>query len=238
MHRIHLIYFRLNFYKYHIYILTILLFSFAEKNFCQENKNLNNTLKGIDVSHHQGIILWDSVLTENISFAIVKATEGYTFKDTLFAKNWEELKRVGIKRGAYHFFRGNSDPKKQAQNFIETVKLDSGDIVPILDIEKLDRQSVPNLVKKAKIWLNEIENEYKVKPMIYAGQFFYNKYLAFYFKGYPLWIAEFTRGKPVLRDKQKYYIWQHSELGIIKGIKGRTDLNRFYGDIQALEKFF
>jgi len=25
-------------------------------------------------------------------------------------------------------------------------------------------------------------------------------------------------------------------LGIIKGIKGRTDLNRFYGDIQSLEK--
>lgn len=211
MHGIHPKYCRLNFYKYFIFLLTIFSFSFAEKNFCQENRNLNNSLKG-------------------------KATEGYTFKDTLFAKNWEELKRVGIKRGAYHFFRGNSDPKKQAQNFIETVKLDSGDIVPILDIEKLDRQSVPNLVKKAKIWLNEIENEYKVKPMIYAGQFFYNKYLAFYFKGYPLWIAEFTRGKPVLRDKQKYYIWQHSELGIIKGIKGRTDLNRFYGDIQSLEK--
>ena len=111
-----------------------------------------------------------------------------------------------------------------------------GSSITILDIEKLDRQSVPNLVKKAKIWLTEIENEYKVKPMIYAGQFFYNKYLAFSLKGYPLWIAEFTRGKPVLRDKQKYYIWQHSELGIIKGIKGRTDINRFYGDIQSLVK--
>ena len=146
------------------------------------------------------------------------------------------IKTSRYKKRCISFFRGNSDPKKQAQNFIETVKLDSGDIVPILDIEKLDRQSVPNLVKKAKIWLTEIENEYKVKPMIYAGQFFYNKYLAFSLKGYPLWIAEFTRGKPVLRDKQKYYIWQHSELGIIKGIKGRTDINRFYGDIQSLVK--
>lgn len=222
--------------KVNISYFFILFFIFCFNKKYAQNDLIKNTLKGIDVSHHQGIILWDSVLTENISFAIVKATEGYTFKDTLFAKNWEELKRVGIKRGAYHFFRGNSDPKKQAQNFIETVKLDSGDIVPILDIEKLDRQSVPNLVKKAKIWLTEIENEYKVKPMIYAGQFFYNKYLAFSFKGYPLWIAEFTRGKPVLRDKQKYYIWQHSELGIIKGIKGRTDTNRFYGDIQSLVK--
>jgi len=224
--------------KVNISYFFILFFIFCFNKKYAQNDLIKNTLKGIDVSHHQGIILWDSVLTENISFAIVKATEGYTFKDTLFAKNWEDLKRVGIKRGAYHFFRGNSDPKKQAQNFIETVKLDSGDIVPILDIEKLDRQSVPNLVKNAKIWLTEIENEYKVKPMIYAGQFFYNKYLAFYFKGYPLWIAEFTRGRPALRDNQKYHIWQHSELGIIKGIKGRTDLNRFYGDIQALEKIF
>ncbi len=69
----------------------------------------------------------------------------------------------------------------------------------------------------------EIDIEYKVKPVKYDGQFSYYKYLAFYFKAYPLWIAEFTRGKPVLRDKQKYYICQYSELGIIKGIKGRTD---------------
>lgn len=32
-----------------------------------------------------------------------------------------------------------SEPKKQAQNFTEKVKLDSGEIVPTLDIEKLDR---------------------------------------------------------------------------------------------------
>lgn len=193
-----------------------------------------NTLKGIDVSHHQGIIEWDSVISGNISFAFVKATEGYTFKDSLFSKNWEEMKRVGIKRGAYHFFRGNTNPKKQAINYIETVALDSGDVVPILDIEKLDGVSSAKLIKNAKIWLIEVEKAYKVKPMIYAGQYFYNKYLANSFKGYPLWIAEFTKGKPVLVDGRKYHIWQYSEKGIVKGIKGRTDLNKFYGDYEGL----
>ena len=193
-----------------------------------------DNLKGVDISHHQGIIEWDSVMTDNISFAFVKATEGYTFKDTLFNRNWEEMKRVGIKRGAYHFFRGNTDPKKQAMNYIETVSLDSGDVVPILDIEKIDGVSIPTLIKNAKIWLVEIEKVYKVKPMIYAGQYFYNKYLANSFKGYPLWIAEFTKGKPVLVDGRKYYIWQYSERGIVKGIKGRVDLNTFYDGYEVL----
>lgn len=193
-----------------------------------------STLKGIDVSHHQGIIEWDSIISGNISFAFVKATEGYTFKDSLFSRNWEEMKRVGIKRGAYHFFRGNTDPKKQAINYIETVALDSGDVVPILDIEKLDGVSSAKLIKNAKIWLIEVEKAYKVKPIIYAGQYFYNKYLANSFKGYPLWIAEFTKGKPVLVDGRKYHIWQYSEKGIVKGIKGRTDLNKFYGDYEGL----
>ena len=76
--------------KVNISYFFILFFIFCFNKKYAQNDLIKNTLKGIDVSHHQGIILWDSVLTENISFAIVKATEGYTFKDTLFAKNWEK----------------------------------------------------------------------------------------------------------------------------------------------------
>ena len=38
-------------------------------------------------------------------------------------------------RGAYHFYIPGTDALKQADFFIRTVKLDSGDLPPVLDVE-------------------------------------------------------------------------------------------------------
>jgi len=56
---------------------------------------------GIDVSHHQVEVDWDTVAMQQIDFAFIKATEGRDFKDNCFTQNWQELKRVNIKRGAW-----------------------------------------------------------------------------------------------------------------------------------------
>ena len=66
------------------------------------------TVHGIDVSHYQSKINWDTVATQKIDFAFVKATEGEEFSDNLFCSNWSDIKRVGIRRGAYHFFQTQS----------------------------------------------------------------------------------------------------------------------------------
>ena len=39
---------------------------------------------GIDISNHQGKITWTELRKENISFVIIKATEGGDYKDPLF----------------------------------------------------------------------------------------------------------------------------------------------------------
>ena len=51
--------------------------------------------------------------------------------------------RLDSLRGAYHFFRCNVDPKKQATKFIDYVKSmnDNGELPPVLDLELNDGQT-------------------------------------------------------------------------------------------------
>jgi lysozyme len=45
-------------------------------------------VRGIDVSHHQGQIDWDALAAHHVAFAYIKATEGETFNDPRFSRNW------------------------------------------------------------------------------------------------------------------------------------------------------
>jgi GH25 family lysozyme M1 (1,4-beta-N-acetylmuramidase) len=76
------------------------------------------TLAGIDVSHHQGEVNWHAVAEAGISFAFAKATEGATFVDPQFLRNWALIKDAGIVRGAYHFFRPSKPAESQVTNFL------------------------------------------------------------------------------------------------------------------------
>lgn len=45
-------------------------------------------VKGIDVSSYQGEIEWTQFEKQGIKFAFIKATEGSTFVDEYFERNW------------------------------------------------------------------------------------------------------------------------------------------------------
>lgn len=47
------------------------------------------------------------------------------------------------------------------------------------------------------------------------------------FNKYYIFIARYGTQKPVLKGNGTYNIWQYSEKGSTKGIKGTVDLNRF-----------
>ena len=96
---------------------------------------------GIDVSEYQGIINLESVSQINdghqINFVIVRSTAGRNKRDRFFTSNFREAKKHNFIRGAYHYYRPNENSNDQASNFIKNVKLASGDLPPILDIEKI-----------------------------------------------------------------------------------------------------
>ncbi|MDY0104644.1 MAG: glycoside hydrolase family 25 protein [Lentimicrobium sp.] len=195
---------------------------------------------GIDVSHHQGKINWSEVVAMDvdgikIEFAFFKATEGITRKDRHFDRNWKEAGKVGLIRGAYHFFHPTRDAEAQALAFIQSVELEAGDMPPILDIEVSNRKSKKEIVEGALLWCQRVEAHYGVKPVIYTSPGFYDKYLADDFEDYPLWIAHYDKKKPRM-DHRKWQFWQHSDGATINGIKGKVDMNVFNGSRSKLRQ--
>lgn len=191
-------------------------------------------IHGIDVSRYQQRISWEAVTAMQVNdiklgFAFIKATEGNGNVDPYFKRNWRKAKEAGITRGAYHFFIASKDGKKQAENFINKVTIESGDLPPVLDVEQTNGASAAVIRREVKEWLDALEAAYAVKPIIYTNVDFYNHYLKGFFDDYPLWVAHYLQpNKP--RIKRDWAFWQHSERGRVDGILSRVDFNVFNGD--------
>ena len=204
---------------------------------CQQDtiRRTDFLIQGIDVSRYQLQVDWTEVAKQGIHFAFVKATEGATHLDTLFHKNWHAIKASGLKRGAYHFFRPQTDARQQAAYFLGQVELEDGDLPPVLDIEVLDRIDPRALVADLHTWLSTVYDHFGVRPVLYTNLKFYNRYLAGHFDDYPLWIARYNEEEPVLACGRDWQFWQYGNRGKLVGIDGYVDFNVFYGDWLALD---
>ena len=192
---------------------------------------------GLDVSEYQGEIDWDLVqnFEENypLDFVFIRATAGKDRQDAQFENNWNQAKNNKMIRGAYHYYRPNENSLEQAQLFIETVQLQKGDLPPVLDIEKLPKeQSLKNLKIGLRRWLKAVEAHYKVKPIIYTGERYYDDFLKEEFSDYLFWIANYN----FYREKigADWLFWQFTEKASVSGIKGNVDINIFNGDVEQL----
>ena len=194
---------------------------------------------GIDISHYQGEVDWNLLEKTRqgrfpVEFIFMKATEGGDFADDKFVANFDSAKAHGFIRGAYHFYNPKTDPNKQADFFIRSVKLEPGDLPPVLDIEKKSKD-VKKLQGDLKIWLRKIENHYGVKPIIYASYKFKTSYLNdSIFDTYPYWIAHYYVDSVKYQGEWKF--WQHTDVGTLPGIDEQVDLNVFNGSSVNLRK--
>jgi lysozyme len=217
------------------------------KNTEPERRNLENykvdlaeySVFGIDISHYQDKINWDTLFSRhNIDFVFMRATAGIDNFDKHFQKNWESIKKAGVIRGAYHYYRPDENSEEQARFFIENVKLEEGDMPPILDIEKYSRiQSLKSLKNGLVNWLNIVEEYYQITPIIYTYNQFYLSALFDdpRFEKYPVWIALYnTNKRPDLLLKE-WTFWQFTDKGEISGINGDVDINVFNGNLKDMD---
>ena len=192
---------------------------------------------GFDVSEYQSEIDWEQTYhideSFELSFVFIRATAGKNKVDSRFKENWKASKERELIRGAYHYYRPNENSIEQAENFIKNVKLEKGDLPPVLDIEKLPKsQSIDSLKVGLRRWLKKVEKHYKVKPIIYSGESYYTDFLKEEFSDYPLWIANYNFWRNHLEDD--WLFWQFTEKAQIDGIEGMVDVNIFNGDKNKL----
>ena len=184
---------------------------------------------GIDVSNHQGSIDWDKVAKdENVQFVYIKATEGATYVSPTFEQNIQEARKAGMKVGCYHFLRATSYIHDQFRNFIEYCREDEQDLAPLIDIEVKGSWLDEEVADSVKLFADLLEEYYGVRPIIYTGTNFYNKYLSEEFNdGYELFIAKYSENEPELIDGTDYTIWQFTDCGEVNGIYTDVDQSRF-----------
>lgn len=192
------------------------------------------SIRGVDVSHYQGEIDWQELAAQDISFAYIKATEGTTYTDECFKKNWAAASETELAVGAYHFFSFSSPGKNQAEHFIEIVGSLSGKLIPAVDVEyygseQPDKEAV---IQELTDLLKTLEEMYDVKPVIYTTYTAYHDFIKGNFDEYPLWIRNvyFT---PNLGLLGKWSIWQYTDREILDGYSGEEryiDVDVFGGN--------
>ncbi len=201
---------------------------------------------GIDVSHWNGKIDWKKVRGDGIRYAFIKATEGDTYEDDTFPPNWKGAKSVAILRGAYHFFRPNIDPKKQADLFISYVKDtgDLGELPPALDLEVQDGQPNHVIISRTKTWLDRVESQLGKRPLIYSSPGFLQYQFSelgggppAWAKDYDLWLANYEPTPWLPPGWPRWKFWQHSKTGNVNGINELVDLDWFNGTLDELFEY-
>lgn len=198
-------------------------------------------IHGIDISHYQGTIDWDELKNAQIGgcplrFIIIKSTEGSSSLDENFNDNFYQAREYGFVRGAYHFWSNKSSAREQAYYFLKQVKLEDGDLPPVLDIEHVPANvKIDDFQRDVLTWMHIVEDRYHVKPILYTYYTFKEKYLsAPVFDDYPYWIAHYY--VPRVTYKGAWKFWQHTDAGRLPGIKGYVDFDIYNGSFYDLKK--
>ena len=206
---------------------------------------------GVDLSFWQGNIHWDQLLLpcdddgsvsgkipaprnqRPVQFTFIRVTKSDSLVDSLYQKNYNEAKRLGIPCGGYHFLTDTVSGKVQAELFLSHAKLESGDLPPVLDVE-IDS---PDIVTKAKEWLEIVEKKCGVKAIIYTNMHVYATRIKNdpSLNAHDLWLAK-PRGE--MPDVPNCKFWQFTHEGHVWGIIDNVvDINMFNGTQEQLDEY-
>lgn len=184
-------------------------------------------MKGIDVSSHNGNINWNSVKNDGVEVVIIKATEGVDFVDSYVNTHYIGASSVGLNIGFYHFMSEKTDPIRQAEDFYNSIKDKSYNVMPCLDIEVNNYgRSATEITDRCLAFLNRFKELSGIDCMIYTGGYFGRDNLDSRIKNYPGWIAHYGVSSP-MDTGFKVVGHQYTETGKVPGINGNVDMNNF-----------
>ncbi len=195
-------------------------------------------VRGVDVSEYQGAIDFDALSGEGIEFVYAKATEGASYVDGQFAATCARAKGSDVALGAYHFFSFDSSGAGQAASFVAAAKASWADpairtLRPAVDVEWYgDKEQNPptaeDVRRELRAFVDGVEAACGQKPLIYAGNDIYDRYLRGYFDDCGLWVACRKWPAWVEWPQGGWTVWQYSDVGEVAGAAneaGHVDLD-------------
>lgn len=182
---------------------------------------------GIDLSSHDHRwfpVQWRVEVAAGSQFVYVKATEGTTYVNPHFVADYTAARVARRYVGAYVYARPDrGDPIGQADHFLRHARFtrDAQTLVPFVDLEwpydGVGTGPCYNLTPEQmrgwiRAFIGRIEERIHRKPMIYTNAYWWNPCTGNdpSFGGYPLDIANYTKGPPKLpAGWTTFAIWQY-----------------------------
>ena len=198
-------------------------------------------LKGIDVSHHNGVVDWDKVKAAGIQFAILRC--GYGRKsikqiDKQFERNYRECKRVGMPVGVYHYSYAKTaeDARLEADFMLELIAGKQFEYPVIFDIEDKTQQALGKkvLTEITVAFCEKIEAAGYYTAVYSNVDWFINKLDQSQLEAYDKWLAHWVTSP---RWGNEFGgLWQYSDSGKVDGIDTAVDMNISYRDYPSIIK--
>lgn len=198
------------------------------------------SLKGIDVSRHNGTIDW-SVAKHSIDFAMLRAGwswyQGGMNIDTKFMENVSGCTVNSIPFGVYLYAYDLTEEAAvaSANKLADVLKQNVGafDFPVVYDFE--DNQYLKKEVSKNTYICDAFLRTIKSRgfyPMLYTYTNFANNYLAMEaLKDYAFWVADY---RVELGYKGDWAMWQYSSTETIPGVSTKVDMNTCHVDFPKL----
>ncbi len=190
---------------------------------------------GIDVSIWQGKIDYEKVSSDGINIVYIRSSEGNSYVDPYYLRNYNNAKQQGLKVGFYHYLTATTknDAIEQADFFVSLVSGLAPDCRLAMDFEQFGELSVEQINEISIAFLERVKERSGKEVVIYSDAYnarnIFSEELA---KKYPIWVAEYDVEEPESNGKWNEWIgFQYSNVGDIKGISTSVDLDYFTQEI-------
>ncbi len=200
-----------------------------KKNYVKENIEL-----GIDVSKWQGVIDFEKVKKEGVSFVFIRLGNQVgphqdSIIDPYFEQNIKKAKEAGLKVGVYYYSYAGSmeDAITQSSWVMEQLKNYTLDLPVVFDWECYNRFnsfkiSLYDLNTISSTFLNEVEKK-GYQGMLYGSKNYLEK--VWKYQEYPVWLAHYTDETTYTKP---FVFWQLTNTGRVDGIEGDVDIDLYY----------
>ena len=189
--------------------------------------------KVIDLSYHNGVVDFDQIANDGVTYVIIKAGGadiGKPYADPMFAKNYAAAqKRFAGRMAAYWFaspFVSIEDQAAVFRNFVSDKNLDL-----CIDIEWPVRGASSEHLSTMLPMFNLVEKWANGYPMIYSAAWWMNPLFdkadtsSIDWARMRSWGASYTAQPISFKPFSSLMMWQYTSSGSVKGVSGNVDMN-------------
>lgn len=179
-------------------------------------------LKGCDLSK------WNPETPSGYDFYLIKASEGYGYKDSALDSHFNAVKSAGKLYGFYHYARpdlGNT-PEAEADWFLSLVGQHAGNAIFALDYEG---DSLSSGQEWALRWLQRVYEKTGVRPVFYCSSSALPMFEKIAKENFGLWVANWNVESPKIDPWSVFAFWQYTNRPI--------DQDYFNGTIEQYKKY-